>query len=106
MTIQQKYQEDAERIDFLMTRQKEDKAEEQQIKQKYRDKSKGNAKAFGNDWTINVKAKDPKGDPLLNNPQARLIVNLALHQKWIDKKSHSNCFKPATVNAQKVTISK
>ena len=106
MTIQQKYQEDAERIDFLMTRQKKDKAEEQQIKQKYRDKSKGNAKAFGNDWTINVKAKDPKGDPLLNNPQARLIVNLALHQKWIDKKSHSICFKPASVSAQKVTVSK
>jgi hypothetical protein len=102
MTIQT----DVVRLDFLIGRQKDDSIEEQKIKQKYRDRSKGNAKTFGTDWTIKVKAKGKQGDPLLVNAQARLIVNLAFNQKWITKKSHSDCFKPASVSLQTVTLTK
>tara|TARA_R110002072_G_C7827292_1_gene523837 strand:- start:10 stop:372 length:363 start_codon:yes stop_codon:yes gene_type:complete len=75
------------------------------LKQKYRDKSEGKEALFGSAWTCFIKVKAiQKVKPILNTNEARLIINLAFNQKWINKKTHSNCFKIPAVRKQEVSI--
>tara|TARA_R110000796_G_C14299971_1_gene405114 strand:+ start:121 stop:444 length:324 start_codon:yes stop_codon:yes gene_type:complete len=75
------------------------------LKQKYRDESKGKEALFGSAWTCFIKVNAVKKvTPILNTNEAKLIINLAFNQKWINKKTHSNCFKIPAVRKQEVTI--
>tara|TARA_R110001592_G_scaffold355152_1_gene655480 strand:- start:45 stop:407 length:363 start_codon:yes stop_codon:yes gene_type:complete len=103
--MENNYREDTKLMIKLKKRIDKDTEALNILKQKYRDESKGKDALFGSAWTYYIKVKAiQKVKPILNTNEARLIINLAFNQKWINKKTHSNCFKIPAVRKQEVSI--